>query len=197
MAFVLPIALCTMFCFATDLVSPPGTFGISSPHQVRTLGQALEVARHTGRHKIVLVNNDNIGENSEQVLRRRQKLVEAQHAPAKIVRVPNTDDIKNECVANAEGATSYFAAVIAHSSADQASGAIWNYTIRAGAAFASSPLVFNTATTTNPEQVYILPLKRAIDAIIAQVEPRTTPSQSLANIAEIAFTSDTQEQRES
>lgn len=195
-AFALPVALCAIFSIATDLVFPPGKFGISSPHQIKTLGEALDVAKTTGRNKLVLVNNDH-GGYGKHVLEGLEKLVASQHPPTSIVRVPNSEEIKNQCVSNAKGATPCFAAVIMHPSPNQMSDGIWNYTIRTDAAFATSPLVFNTATDTNPEQAYILPLKRAIDSIISQATSRDSSAYSLDNMAEIAFTSATQAQRKS
>lgn len=194
-AFILPVALCALFCIVTDFVFPSGTFGISLPHPVKTLGEALEIAKPTGRNKLVLVNNDH-GGYGELVLGSLGKLVASEHPSTSIVRVLNSSEIKNECVSNVKGATSCFAAIIMHPSPNPISDGIWNYTISTDAAFASSPLVFNTAKDTNPEQVYILPLKRAMDRIIAKITSSDPLTESLDNMAEIAFTSATQAQRE-
>ncbi|POR36059.1 Retinal-specific ATP-binding cassette transporter, partial [Tolypocladium paradoxum] len=80
------------------------------------------------------------------------------------------------------------------SSPAEGPGRVWNYTIRTDASLAESPLKINVASAANPEEVYLLPMQRAVDAAIAGLAaPGWDP---LARNAEMPFTSLTQAERD-
>ncbi|PNY28080.1 Retinal-specific ATP-binding cassette transporter [Tolypocladium capitatum] len=79
------------------------------------------------------------------------------------------------------------------SSPAEGPGGIWNYTIRTDAALAASPLTVDVGSAANPEEVYLLPMQRAVDAAIAGLAGAGRP---LARNAEMPFTSQTQPQRD-
>ena len=195
MGFILPIALCTFFCFATYIVFPPGTFGVGSPRPVKTLGQAFDVARDSGRDKIVLINSSGHTDGDiEQVLDRIASFVTAQNRGIRVIQAGHESAIAIECPSNPRGATGCFGAIEMQSSPNEGTGGIWNYTIHTDAVLANSPLTFNIDSTTNPEEVYLLPIQRVINTII--VELNSTDVYPLARSMELPFTSKSEDERQ-
>ncbi|KAM4062839.1 ABC transporter [Hirsutella rhossiliensis] len=195
MALLLPILLSAFFSFAKNLFVPPATYGIGSLHPILTLPQAFDAATYSGRHKIVLVSNGHpVGGNISRVLDDIARQTADYGDPMRAVRVNAEDSLVSECRSTLRGVTSCFAAVVMRSSPTEGPGNIWNYTIRTDASLAQSPLTINIESHTNPEQVYLMPLQRAIDAAIARLEGRD--AAPLARTNELPFTSQTQEERD-
>ncbi|KAK0383854.1 hypothetical protein NLU13_9765 [Sarocladium strictum] len=193
LAFLLPLFLCAFFAFSRNLFVPPATYGFGEARSVRSLSNALESS--SGRDKVILVNNGFSDGDIDRALSRFEDQVQDAGAGTRVVRVETEDDIYRECRSSLRGVTSCFCAVIMYSSPNEGDGAMWNYTIRTDAEFASSPLRVEIKDDDNPVQVYILPVQRAMDSIIAGLN-NTADSNVLDNTREMPFTDLTQEQRE-
>jgi ABC-type multidrug transport system ATPase subunit len=193
MAFLLPLFLCSFFAFSRNLFVPPATFGIGDARPVRSLANALEAS--SGRDKVILVNNGFSGGDIDRALSRFEDQVDDSGTGTQVIRVRNEDDIYRECRSSLRGVTTCFCAIIMYSSPSEGDGNIWNYTIRTDAEFASSPVRVEIDDNDNPVQVYILPVQRTIDGIIASLND-TADSSVLENTREMPFTDRTQEQRE-
>lgn len=192
MALVLPILLSAFFSFAKNLFVPPSTYGIGQPQPVKTLAQAFDLSSGTGRHKLVLVNNGYSGGEIDRVLDQIAAAVADYGSPMTVIRSTDERPLATECRSSLRGVTACFGAVIMHSSPREGPTPVWNYTIRSDSYLASSPLRINVETSNNQEEVYLLPLQRAIDAAIAS---RHGPGTPLARNEEMPFTSMTQEER--
>lgn len=193
MAFVVPIILSAFFSFSKNLFVPPANYGIGSPSPLKSLPEAFDEAAGSGRRKVVLVNSGHTGGDIDRLLDR----LEDQLTSIKdvvVARRERDEDVVAECRSSLRGVSTCFNAVVMRSSPDEGNGGLWDYTIRTDAAFASSPLTINVEDGKNPEQVYILPMQRAVDSIIANLE-NSDSNDALANAEEFPFTSLTQEER--
>ncbi|KJZ71629.1 hypothetical protein HIM_08941 [Hirsutella minnesotensis 3608] len=194
MSFLLPILLSAFFSFAKNLFVPPATYGIGNPHPVMALSEAFSIAISTGRQKVVLVDNGHQGGNISRVLDDIARQTTDYGAPMRPVRVDNEDSLVTECRSSLRGNTECYAAVVMRSSPSEGPGRIWNYTIRTDASLARSSLTIDVDISTNPEEVYLLPLQRAVDAAIARLQGSS--NDPLARTSEMPFTSLTQEERD-
>lgn len=195
MAWLLPVLLSAFFTFAKNLFVPPAVYGIGSPRPVLTLAQAFDAARPSGRHKLVLVavGRVPVGDAARLLEDMARQTVEYGD-PMRVVRVDGQDALVSECRSTLRGVTDCFTALVVRSSPGDGPGRPWNYTIRTDAALARAPLTIDINSPTNPEQVYLMPLQRAVDAAIARLERPDAPAP--AHTAELPFTSLTQEQRD-
>ncbi|GFP54761.1 hypothetical protein ACSS6W_002628 [Trichoderma asperelloides] len=195
MAFLVPIILAAFFSFAKNLFVPPAIYGFGSVHPIKSLSQAFDDAFGSGRDKIVLIDNGFTGGNIEKVLDSLQSQIEEQGPHIDIVRASSEDTLFTECRSSLRGVTACFGAVVMRSSPNEGKGGIWNYTIRTDAEMTSSPIKINVDKSDNPEEVYLLPIQRTIDGIIAGMN-HTSATEALANTQEMPYTSMTQKQRE-
>ncbi|KAK2591676.1 hypothetical protein QQS21_010636 [Conoideocrella luteorostrata] len=193
MAFLLPIILAAFFSFARNLFVPPAKYGFSPVQPVMNLSGAFHAAGPSGREKVVLVNSGYSGGNIDRVLDKIATAVTAD-ASMKLVRVDNEADLVNECRSSLRGVTTCFGAIIMRSSPNEGPGGLWNYTIRTDAAFWNEPVKFNVDKSDNVQQVYLLPLQRAVDGAIVSLND--SGSDPLRKNDEFAFTSMTQKQRD-
>ncbi|KAH6605896.1 abc transporter [Trichoderma cornu-damae] len=195
MALLVPIALASFFSFAKNLFVPPAVYGFGEVHPVKTLSQAFDDAFGSGRHKIVLIDNGFTGGFIEKVLNLLQMQIAAQGPHVTVVRASSEDSLLTECRSSLRGVTACFGAVVMRSSPNEGPGGIWNYTIRTDAEMTSSPVKINVDKSDNPEEVYLLPIQRTIDGIIAAMN-NAGAVQALAGTQEMPFTNMTQKQRE-
>ncbi|KAM0265667.1 hypothetical protein ACHAQJ_000101 [Trichoderma viride] len=195
MAFLVPIILAAFFSFAKNLFVPPAVYGFGEVHPIKTLSTAFDDAFSSGRDKIVLIDSGFSGGNIQKALDALQTQIAAQGPDINIVRASSEDTLLTECRSSLRGVTACFGAVVMRSSPNEGSGGIWNYTIRTDAEMTSSPLKINVDRSDNPEEVYLLPIQRTIDGIIAGMNNTNAP-QALANTQELPYTSMTQEQRD-
>ncbi|KAL2208048.1 putative ABC transporter [Sarocladium strictum] len=192
MAFLLPLFLCSFFAFSRNLFVPPATFGFGEARPVRTLTSALEASE--GRNKVILVNSGHTGGDIDRALSRFEDQVNDAGTGTEVVKLEDQDDIFRECRSSLRGVTSCFCAVVVHSSPSEGDNGIWNYTIRTDAEFASSPLRIEIKDDDNPGQIYLLPVQRTMDSIIASMN-NTDNADVLDNTREYPFTDRSQEQR--
>lgn len=193
MAFLLPIILASFFSFAKNLFVPPAVFGIGTPHPVKTLAQAFDKAHGSSRDKFVLVNNGFTGGNIESVLDTLASQATAAADFVEVVRVDDEDQLTTECRSSLRGVTTCFGAVVMRSSPDEGSGGIWNYTIRTDGALISSVGKIDVDTSSNDQEIYILPVQRAVDSIIVRMN--SSSDTSLDDTMEYPFTTLTQAER--
>ncbi|UNI22712.1 hypothetical protein JDV02_008574 [Purpureocillium takamizusanense] len=195
MAFLLPILLASFFSFAKNLFVPPAKFGIGTAHDVRSLAEAFDTAKGSSRTKVVLISNGHQGGSIETVLDSVARETTDYGAPMTVVRLADESSLSNECRSSLRGVTNCYCALVMRSSPNEGSGGIWNYTIRTDAAMWESPVKINVDSTTNMEEIYLLPMQRAVDTIIARLNGSNT-NNALARTRELPFTSQTQEQRD-
>jgi ATP-binding cassette subfamily A (ABC1) protein 3 len=194
MAFVLPILFASFLSFSRNLFVPPANYGIGEQQPVKSLPDAFGHASGSGRNKVVLVNGGHTGGDIERLFDR----LEDQLNDIKDVIVTRRDkeeDIVQECRSSLRGVTTCFNAVVMRSSPNEGRGNLWNYTIRTDGAFVRGPLTIDVESANNPEQVYFLPMQRAIDTLIGGLEDSGS-DRSLSDSEEFPFTSLTQDERE-
>ncbi|KAI9151642.1 ABC transporter A family member-like protein [Paramyrothecium foliicola] len=194
MGFILPILLGAFLSFSRNLFVPPANYGIGEPRPIRTLPEAFDHAADSGRNKVVLVNSGYTGGDIDRLLGRLEDQLTA-ISDVVVARRENEDDIVLECRSSLRGVSTCFNAVVMRSSPNEGNGEIWNYTIRTDGAFASSPFTIDVETNTNPEQVYLLPMQRTVDSLIANIDDPNS-NDPLSDNQEYPFTSLTREERE-
>ncbi|KAL6409583.1 hypothetical protein AUP68_05959 [Ilyonectria robusta] len=193
MAFLLPIILASFFSFAKNLFVPPAVFGIGTPHPVKTLAQAFDKAHGSSRDRLVLVNNGFTGGNIESVLDTLASQAKAAADFVEVVRVDNEDQLTTQCRSSLRGVTTCFGAIVMRSSPDEGPGGIWNYTIRTDGALIDSVGKIDVDTSSNDQEIYILPIQRAVDSIIVRMN--SSSDTSLDNTMEYPFTTLTPAER--
>ncbi|KAG9232654.1 hypothetical protein BJ875DRAFT_497297 [Amylocarpus encephaloides] len=186
-AFLLPIAFVIFLSYARNLFIPPSTFGIGSPHPIRTLAEGLDAASG-GRHTVAFVNNGLAGGDIDRVIDAVAQQVS--RAGRNVARLTTETQLLDTCRSSLRGATTCYGAVVFESSPGEGSGGIWNYTLRADGAFGQR---INVDTRTNDAQIYLLPFQRTIDMAIVNFNRTATPLPS--TVMEYPYTSLTQEER--
>ncbi|OAA79375.1 ABC transporter [Akanthomyces lecanii RCEF 1005] len=194
MAFFVPIILSLFFSFARNLFVPPATFGIGSVRPVMPFKDALQRGSHTGRTKLILVNNGHTGGNIDKVLDDVADAVSSANTGVSVIRASDESHLLTECRSSLRGVTTCFNAIVFRSSPDEGSGGIWNYTIRTDASFFQETYRIQVDKGDNVEQVYMIPTQHIVDQAIAKI---SHPNQKdpLADVQEKAFTSYTSEER--
>ncbi|GJN82200.1 hypothetical protein PLIIFM63780_005737 [Purpureocillium lilacinum] len=194
MAFLLPILLASFFSFAKNLFVPPAKFGIGTAHDVRSLSEAFDTAKESSRTKVVLISNGHNGGHIETVLDFVARETTNYGSPMSVVRLNDESSLSTECRSSLRGVTNCYCALVMRSSPNEGRGGIWNYTIRTDAAMWESPVKINVDSSSNMEEIYLLPMQRAVDTVIARLNgSNTTP---LAGTRELPFTSQTQKERD-
>ncbi|PHH77847.1 hypothetical protein CDD82_3344 [Ophiocordyceps australis] len=198
MALAVPVLLTGLLAFVKTLLAPPAVFGMGQSHGVRTLAQAFDEARGSGKDKIVLVDGGHgAAGDVQRVLGEIEKTVVDYGEPMQLVRVEQEEGLVSECRSTLRGVSSCFGAVVMRSSPSTAPGSIWNYTIRNDGFLAQAPFRFNVQRSTNDEEIYLLPLQRAVDAaIVGHGDGNWAAAQRIEGVEEMPFTSQTQQERE-
>ncbi|KAJ6439693.1 ABC transporter [Purpureocillium lavendulum] len=194
MAVLVPILLASFFTFAKNLFVPPAKFGIGTAHDVRSLPEAFDTAIDSGRTKVVLISNGHDGGHIETVLDFIARQTTEYGSPMSVVRLKDERELSSECRSSLRGVTNCYCALVMRSSPNEGRGGIWNYTIRTDAAMWESPVKINVDSANNMEEVYLLPMQRAVDTVIARLNGSNT--SPLAQTREMPFTSQTQKERD-
>lgn len=189
-AFLLPIVLGAFLSFARNLLSPPAVYGIQDAHPVRSLQNALDVAAGSGRETVVFVNSNHGGGDIDRVIDVVADAVTG--AGKKVERFPQASDIGFVCKSNLRSVTGCYGAVVFHSSPNEGEGGNWNYSLRADGALGSK---IDTSKDSNDAEIYLLPMQRAIDVAIANLNADGGHSAFPSMTEEYAFTADTPEER--
>ncbi|KAI1116486.1 hypothetical protein F5Y14DRAFT_406924 [Nemania sp. NC0429] len=192
-AFVLPIVLAAFLSFARYIFVPPSDYGISDLHAVRSLTDGLQRASSDGRNTVVFVNNGLAGGDIDQVIDILADQVTSAGKDA--VRLSQLRDLTLTCRSTLRGSSTCFGAVVFNSSPREGRGGIWNYTLRADGVLGGRIFV---GEDDNDSQVYTLPLQRAVDSAITNLDAsKDGGSRSLpATVDEYPFTTLTKEERQ-
>lgn len=192
-AFVLPIVIIAFLAFARNLFVPAAVFGISSPHPVRSLPDALAIAGGSGRDNVVFVHSGFTGGEIERVINELAATVRAAGKTATVL--PSEDELPFVCRASLRGVTPCYAAVVFRGSPTEGPGGLWNYTLRADGALGIGRI--NVERDSNDGQVYMLSLQHAVNAAISRNYDGSDGAMALPEaIDQYPFTSRTREERE-
>ncbi|CZR50388.1 related to ABC transporter [Phialocephala subalpina] len=158
-----PVILSLYLAILLKIYWPKENYGVGQPHQLLSLPDAMQIATG-GRDTVVLVNDVSAGGDIDRVI---NSITQPVQASGKTVVVLNKlTDLLQTCPSTLQGTTKCFGAVVFNSSPKEGPGGIWNYTLRADAAFGVN---VDVGKTNNDPEVYQLPLQRAVDAAIASV----------------------------
>jgi ATP-binding cassette subfamily A (ABC1) protein 3 len=162
-AFIIPIVFAIFMSFLLRVYWPKEQYGIGSPNPVRSLRDAMEAATG-GRNTLVLVNSVSSGGDIDKVV---QLLAQSVQSSGKTVKLLNNDtELIETCRSTLQGTTKCYGGVVFNSSPKEGSGGLWNYTLRADAAFGGN---IDVARSTNDAEIYQIPLQRAVDIAITTV----------------------------
>ncbi|KAH7131898.1 hypothetical protein B0J11DRAFT_210056 [Dendryphion nanum] len=185
-AFWAPIIFMFFITYAKNFFVPPSEFGIGRPVAIRSLENALGAAQGN-RDTVAFVNNGHTGGDIERVI---NNLADSVRGAGMIAEVREKEtDLLTVCESSLRGASTCFGAISFHGSPNEGEGQGWNYTLRSDGAFGDRIWV---EQTDNDIQIYILPLQKAVDAAITNLD---SPSNALNTIDEYPFTDKTQEER--
>ncbi|KAF4595523.1 ABC transporter [Ophiocordyceps camponoti-floridani] len=179
-AFIMPILLAGFFTFAKNLFLPPAQFGIGTARPIMTLREAAETARKSGHDRLILVDGPtNQGDqyNMSRVLDVIEDETRSYGSLLQTIRISQETELTSHCRSSLRGVTRCLGAVVMRGAP---SFGHWNYTIRTDAFVASGPQTVQVGRNKNLEQVFVLPLQRAVDSAIAIIEghgPLTTANE--------------------
>lgn len=189
--FLLPVIFTIFLAYARNLFSPASRFGIASSIPVRDLSDALALAGG-GRDRVVFVNNGFSGGDIDAVIQDVAGAVRGAGKEANVVSDEN--DLLTLCRSSIRGVSRCYGAAVFYSSPTEgreASGGLWNYSMRADGGLASK---IDVTTHGNDVEIYPLPLQHAIDFSIASHNTTIDQSALPAQVYEYPFTSKTQEE---
>ncbi|PHH73257.1 hypothetical protein CDD80_3927 [Ophiocordyceps camponoti-rufipedis] len=169
-AFVMPILLAGFFTFAKSLFLPPAQYGIGSARPIMTLREAAETAHNSGHDRLILVDGptDQKGQyNMSRVLDVIEEETRSYGSLLQTIRVSHERELGSHCRSSLRGVTRCLGAVVMRGAPPSGN---WNYTIRTDAFVASGPRSIQVDHDKNLEQVFVLPLQRAVDSVIATIE---------------------------
>jgi ATP-binding cassette, subfamily A (ABC1), member 3 len=181
-----PIILTVYLSIIVRVYWPKENYGIGSPTGLRSLAEGFGAAGG-GRNTLALVNYGPTGGEIEKVI---NAVAKEASLPGKTVKIlTSLDELLALCRSTLYGTTKCYGAAEFFTSPTE--GGIWNYTLRSDGA-----LGVHTDVTkdTNDEQIYPLPLQRAIDAAIASVNGTNTTNSLPSTVSEYPYTRQTQQQ---
>ncbi|KAH7089962.1 hypothetical protein FB567DRAFT_315520 [Paraphoma chrysanthemicola] len=166
-AFALPLVIVLVVGYSKNFFASPQTWGVSSPHNVRSFSEGLAASK--GRDIIGFVNNGMKDGDVDSVIGSLSRQIrDAGKTP---VNYNGTSAMAQDCVTNTKGVSPCYGAIIFHSSVNQgtneSSPGFWNYTIRGqGSVWGAS---VDVTSDRNGPEIDLLPLQRALEReIIAQ-----------------------------
>ncbi|KAH7361831.1 hypothetical protein B0T11DRAFT_240543 [Plectosphaerella cucumerina] len=187
-ALLLPLILSIYLGAGQRLNNPVSEFGLGEPRPIRSLPDGLAAA-DTSRNTVIFVNSGFSGGDIDRVIDRLSTIVTDAGKNATTLEQPS--DVAFVCRTSYRGTTPCYGAVVFHSSPDEGSGGLWNYTLRGDAALG---IGFEVDKNDNDAQVYTLPLQRAVDVAIADISSSGDAS-TLDSSREWGFTDQTEEER--
>ena len=163
-------------------------YGIGSPAPIRPLQDALSAI--TSRENVVFVNNGFSGGEIEQIITSVGNTARA--AGKTVMNIDNEEDLVTVCRNSLRGASNCIAGIVFHSTPTQPEGAgKYNYTLRFDGALGAS---IDVNTHSNDQDLFVLPLQKAIDSAIATVNG-SLPTSVLETVDEYPYTNTNQEER--
>jgi len=187
-AFFLPVFFIGFLSYARFLFIPASVYGISDPHRIRSLPQAVDAVTG-GRNQLVFVNSGFEGGDIARVIDRVSSPL--QSSDIQIVTLSEEAALREQCRSTILGTSTCIAATVFYSSPTEGAGGIWNYTIRTDGAL-NNKIV--TDSDNNDQQIYILPLQHAIDVAISNQNSSATAIPEV--VENYPYTSITPEQRQ-
>lgn len=181
-AFVLPVIASLYLGLGQKFNSPNDKFGIGTPHDIYSLGDALSKAQG-GRDTVAFVNTGHSGGEIDRVIDSVSKIVT--DAGKNATKISNEDDLGYVCRSTIRGTSNCYGAVVFYSSPDEGSGGIWNYTLRADGGLG---LHFRSDKDNNDPEIYTLPLQHIVDATIAG-------SSFPSKVQQYPYTAETEDER--
>ncbi|KAF2196170.1 P-loop containing nucleoside triphosphate hydrolase protein [Delitschia confertaspora ATCC 74209] len=191
-AIAIPLIVVLILAYADTFFSSKQHLGISSPHPIRSLKDALSQSSH--RPTVAFVDNGFKDGEIGSVIDSLSRTIEEAGKIAK--RLRTTDELADLCKTEFKGYSPCYGAVVFHSSPHEpVPNGVWNYTLRAD----SSAVKGHTDITNNNNgvQVYTLPLQLAVDTeIISRAGPgKANVTQLPGTINDIIYTEGTEEDR--
>ncbi len=186
-AFTFPTIFTIYFAFIIRVYWPSETYGVGSPHAIRSLSEAIGDAPGN-RRTLALCNYGPTGGDIDRVI----QLVsdKAKGNSGQTVKVlHSSDDLLTVCKSTLASVSKCYAAAEFYSSTSE--GGLWNYTIRIDG---SLGLKINVNNNNNDADIFPIPLQHAIDSAIAGVDSSRGAKPLPDNIDEYPYTSQTQKQ---
>ena len=176
--------------YARFLFIPPSTYGIGHATPVRDLSTALDLVSG-GRNKLVFVNNGFSGGPIQTVI---DKVVNETGSFGGHVQIlSQEEDLLTVCRNSIRGTSTCIAGAVFFSSPSQGDAGRWNYTLRADGGLEDKIV---TDSSKNDVEIYLLPLQRAIDRAISEVDAGNETATALPDTTEeYSYTSLTRQER--
>ncbi|KAF2024589.1 P-loop containing nucleoside triphosphate hydrolase protein [Setomelanomma holmii] len=163
-AFAIPLIIVLVVGYSKNFFASPQTWGISSPHNIRTLKDGL--AASNGRDIVGFIDNGmQNGDVASVIGSLSRQIRDAGKTP---VNYNGTSAMSQECRTNTKGVSPCYGAIIFYSSPTQGTNesaqGVWNYTIRGqGAVWAGT---VDVSSDKNGAEIDLLPLQRALEGEI-------------------------------
>ncbi|KAL4926063.1 putative ABC transporter [Aspergillus undulatus] len=189
-ALVLPVCFVAFISYARNLFIEPATYGIGNPTRVQSFSDALEFAG-AGRNRLIFVDNGLVDGPIEQVI---NEVAEPARASQYEVHILSDEAKMRElCRTSLRGMSRCIAAAIFYSSPTEGPDEAWNYTIRTDAVLGEG---IDVQSSSNDQQIYLLPFQRSIDWAIARTNTSFDSNNLPEETLEYPYTSLNEEERE-
>ncbi|KAL4939151.1 hypothetical protein BDV06DRAFT_41263 [Aspergillus oleicola] len=189
-ALILPVCFVAFISYARNLFIEPATYGIGTPARLRSFADALDSVG-VGRNRVVFVNNGLVDGSIEQVINDVAQPVRASQYEAHVLY--DEDDMRELCRTTLRGMSRCIAAAVFHSSPTEGPDGAWNYTIRTDAVLGEG---IDVKSSSNDQEIYLLPFQRSIDWAIARANTSFDSSGLPEETLEYPFTTMSEDERE-
>ncbi|CAO2648284.1 Nn.00g075510.m01.CDS01 [Neocucurbitaria sp. VM-36] len=185
-ALAIPLVIVLVVAYSKTFFASPQHWGVSSPHNVRSLKDGL--AATPGRDIVGFVDNGmKNGEVGSVIDSLSKQIRDAGRSPKLYA---NNWALAEECRTSTKGVSPCYGAVVFHSSPSEGSNessiGVWNYTLRGeGSSWGGYADIRNDM---NGPEKYLLPLQRALDMEIIQRSRINDTSQTLPDFDVILYT---------
>lgn len=170
-ALILPVIFTFVVCYVKVWVSTKGHYGIGTASPVMNLTEAFKYAAPE-RNRFVVIDNYHQVNDIQTVI---DELTSTFRDGSKVVHVRHDRSQLSElCPSSSRGVSPCFGAVEFRKSPDL--GDVWSYTLYQDGDISQS---MDVLSSTNPIQVYTLPLQRAVDVAISKTHGGTPLKQTV------------------
>ncbi|KAL1601480.1 hypothetical protein SLS60_006395 [Paraconiothyrium brasiliense] len=187
-ALAIPLIVVLVLSYTKEFFASPLKYGISSPHNIRSLKEGL--ASSDGRDVVGFVTNGMQGDVSELIDALSKTITDAGKSAK---RYDTTQELTQDCVPNGvdDGPKCYGGVVFLASpeqGTKQSAKGTWNYTIRGDATGGFA----DVTQDQNSAEVYLIPLQRAVDEEIV-ARSRSSQGGSFSPTQTVVYTSQNQQ----
>ncbi|KAK7187167.1 ABC transporter [Paraphaeosphaeria sporulosa] len=188
-AVAIPLVVVLVLSYTKEFFASPLKYGISSPHNTRSLQEGLAVSDN--RDIVGFVSNGMQGDVSELIDALSKTIKDAGKTPKQF---NSTEELSKECVSNGVDGSGRkcFGAIVFLSSpeqgTDQSPKGTWNYTIRGD----PSGGFTDVTQDRNNAEIYTIPLQHAVDAEIVS-RSRSGQAGSFPQTKTVVYTSQNQQ----